>query len=700
MDERLWGIIGGVVLVLALLSPLVLGNRNKVEKFFKAGEEAYELRQYEEAKEKYTQALNEASKPGAKTEGIDEDFTTLIHLKIAWCYYQMAQTTQDFNHYENALKHIREVWSMASVAQHKEDLTYLWGSIDYKTENLEGAKSKFETLKQGFPNSRWVPDARYAIADIYFKEGNYAAAERAFQALVEDFPDIELRYEAAARLEEIKRLTTPESEPEQRRSHADPERDTESPDTETEMGNVYKSPAERAFDKAAALQGQGSTYNAHQLYMKIIEDYGDTESEGTHVARACAEVAKIWVKAGDYVQAREFYEEAMRVTSDGDEKLRFYKAYQHTFLTLPRPGAYTRSIDPTDERFQKARLLWVEKQFLQAAEIYEQLANSELPPDDTGYALYWMGRCFGRAAQGQIIAVADERFRKSVVALKTLLTDYADSTYDIEAYYRLAAAYNDWAEVGMDTSKYQLVINTVDTAFRKYTNSDLNRQGWHNRMLALKDTAELVLNPPAPLPDPIQEEPSVRSQPEQPEKPTQQKPDQSTPVKPSQTRKPSAAGLVHKSTTYLRQGKLEDATKAAKAALKLDPRNKPARDLLTNIKRQHYNEGWALSGEEDYDKAIANYKNALDIDSQFKEAHYELGKIYLEQQRYGEAIDALNQAIALGGEEKETYHYLGLAYYHRKEFAAARRAFNKALAIDPKYQPALHLIDYMDGQNL
>ena len=34
MNERIWGIIGGVALLLAFLSPLVLGNSKKVERFF------------------------------------------------------------------------------------------------------------------------------------------------------------------------------------------------------------------------------------------------------------------------------------------------------------------------------------------------------------------------------------------------------------------------------------------------------------------------------------------------------------------------------------------------------------------------------------------------------------------------------------------------------------------------------------------
>ena len=83
MNERIWGIIGGVALLLALLSPLVLGNSKKVEKLFENAEALYERSDYENAIGKYEAALKESNKPGAKTGHIDRDFTTLVHFKIA-----------------------------------------------------------------------------------------------------------------------------------------------------------------------------------------------------------------------------------------------------------------------------------------------------------------------------------------------------------------------------------------------------------------------------------------------------------------------------------------------------------------------------------------------------------------------------------------------------------------------------------------
>ena len=62
MNSRIWGIIGGVALVIALLSPLVLGNSKKIEQLFEAAEALYERSDYEAAITKYKEALRESKK--------------------------------------------------------------------------------------------------------------------------------------------------------------------------------------------------------------------------------------------------------------------------------------------------------------------------------------------------------------------------------------------------------------------------------------------------------------------------------------------------------------------------------------------------------------------------------------------------------------------------------------------------------------
>ena len=99
MNSRIWGIIGGFALVLALLSPYVLGSSKKVAQLFEAAEVLYEEENYESAIAKYSEALKESKKLGAKTATIDEDFTTLVNLKIAMSYAKLAEQSDDANYY-------------------------------------------------------------------------------------------------------------------------------------------------------------------------------------------------------------------------------------------------------------------------------------------------------------------------------------------------------------------------------------------------------------------------------------------------------------------------------------------------------------------------------------------------------------------------------------------------------------------------
>ena len=165
MDRRIWGIIGGLALVLALLSPLVLGSTKKVERLFKSAETLYDQNDYEGAIEKYSEALKESKKLGAKTKTIDEDFITLANLKIAISYVKHAEKMEDASHYKKALEYIKEAALTVTIAEHQEMLTYYWGHILYKTEQLEQASEKLKLLNK-FPNSRFAGKAQEIIAQI------------------------------------------------------------------------------------------------------------------------------------------------------------------------------------------------------------------------------------------------------------------------------------------------------------------------------------------------------------------------------------------------------------------------------------------------------------------------------------------------------------------------------------------------------
>ena len=66
MNPRILGIIGGLALIVALLSPFMMGSSKKVEQLFQSAEDLYGQADYEGAIAKYTEALEESTKRGVK----------------------------------------------------------------------------------------------------------------------------------------------------------------------------------------------------------------------------------------------------------------------------------------------------------------------------------------------------------------------------------------------------------------------------------------------------------------------------------------------------------------------------------------------------------------------------------------------------------------------------------------------------------
>ena len=152
--------------------------------------------------------------------------------------------------------------------------------------------------------------------------------------------------------------------------------------------------------------------------------------------------AEIHLEAKNYIKARENYEEAIHNTYDEKRITELHAAYHRTYF-VPVYTDSRRQVEPDDELFRKARLLRMEGQYLEAAEIYERLANSNIATDDAIYTLYWMGRCYHEAALQNPASTSVTSFRKSVDAFERLILDYEDNSYTIKTYHYLTLAYSD-----------------------------------------------------------------------------------------------------------------------------------------------------------------------------------------------------------------------------------------------------------------
>ena len=651
MNARIWGIIGGIALVLALLSPLILGSVQKVEKLFEAAEALYERSDYEGALTKYKAALKESKKFGAKTERINKDFTTLVNLRIAQCYYELAEKTQDVKHYQSALRHIEEVRLDVQVVRHQEELTYLWAECLYKIGDFDQATSKFLLLIEKFPKGRWVENALYTIGEINYQQQDYDTACKTFQKLIAEFPHSDFKAKAEQCITKIELLSE----------------NGKSSEESDQNDQDWFDPVDYAtamYNTASDLKRQSKVHDAYQLYTKLITQYSDSK----YVTDAYVAKAEIHLEAEDYVNARANYEEAMYSTDNEERKTEIYKKYQRTYL-VPGYAYQTKQHSSNDELFVKARLLREEERWLDAAEIYDQLANRNLSAEDIAYALYWAGRCYHKAA-----FTDPNLFNKSVNAFKRLIGNYSSREHTFAAYYHLTSAYADWAKTPGNTSKCQSVIDTVEEANdTEYADSDdVRNKGWLSRMQELKEIAIQKLNRP-PDPDPVPDPEPIPD------------PD---PVF-------DLGQLVDQSYIDIEKGELEEATKKARQALEIDADYQRTHEVLSAITERYYGRGWTFFDEEQYEKAIAAFTNAINIDSDFKEAYCHLGVIYIEQQRYTKALEVLKKAVAIDPRFKEAHFNLALAYLKLGEFELARNAANTALEIDPNCEPARILIAFI-----
>ena len=147
MDTKIWGIIGGIALVLALLSPFVLGSTEKVERIFEAAEELYEQGQYEDAIAKYNKVLKEAKKVGVNIETLDVDFIACVNYKIARCLKLLDRVDEALQHY------------------------------------------RFIAFQ--FPDSQYATDSYVDSGDIYFDRKDYEAASEAYKRALDTIGDAE-----------------------------------------------------------------------------------------------------------------------------------------------------------------------------------------------------------------------------------------------------------------------------------------------------------------------------------------------------------------------------------------------------------------------------------------------------------------------------------------------------------------------------
>jgi len=110
-------------------------------------------------------------------------------------------------------------------------------------------------------------------------------------------------------------------------------------------------------------------------------------------------------------------------------------------------------------------------------------------------------------------------------------------------------------------------------------------------------------------------------------------------------------------------------------AIKLKPK-----DTATNT----YRRGDAYFNKKDYDQAITDYTEAIKLDPKYSSAYNNRGNAYFNKKDYDKAIADYTEAIKVNPKYSNAYFYRGRAYYNKKDYDKAIADYTEAIKVNPK----------------
>jgi tetratricopeptide (TPR) repeat protein len=103
-----------------------------------------------------------------------------------------------------------------------------------------------------------------------------------------------------------------------------------------------------------------------------------------------------------------------------------------------------------------------------------------------------------------------------------------------------------------------------------------------------------------------------------------------------------------------------------------------------NKVRPYNNRGRAYGNRGEYDKAMADFRQAITINPRCAEAYYNLGLVYALKGDNDKALEQYNQALNLYPNYTAAYNNRGLVLVNKKEFDRAVKDYDKALSLSPR----------------
>jgi len=108
--------------------------------------------------------------------------------------------------------------------------------------------------------------------------------------------------------------------------------------------------------------------------------------------------------------------------------------------------------------------------------------------------------------------------------------------------------------------------------------------------------------------------------------------------------------------------------------------------------------GSTYYSQNEYDKAIEAYQNAIGLNPKDDDAYNNIGVVYGKKGEYAKAIDACQKAIELNPKSDNAYNNLGNTYGYKKEYDEAIEAYKKAIELNPKNASAYYNVGIAYGR--
>jgi Tfp pilus assembly protein PilF len=101
--------------------------------------------------------------------------------------------------------------------------------------------------------------------------------------------------------------------------------------------------------------------------------------------------------------------------------------------------------------------------------------------------------------------------------------------------------------------------------------------------------------------------------------------------------------------------------------------------------------GWAYSFLGDYNRAIAECRQAIKLDPEFGNPYNDIGAYLIEQEKWDEAISWFQKAMVAPRYEARCYpHFnLGRVFEHKGNWEKAKECYAMAYSLDKRYVAAL-----------